>query len=765
MTFDYSRFYALCDFAWSLDDLGAYNFHDTYKSKYAELAQAIRSIPAWVNDAFLFREALLYGALVYGSNFGYDLPEAKGVFPEDLRDKGELILLLKCALPPSEAAKLPKDDGILFKDSSILLAAVGEKWSFIRFHPLKYASPALLRNREFMLEAIEQDPLSLQYASKELRDDRKLVLTAVQQDGFALKFASLRLRDDYEIVMAAMRWSSVFHVNPLRFASVRLCDREDVVLAASRIPNMRNSECMRYASKRLHTEFFKDDCSWELDYYQFLRLNDTSSVNPDLEAEIIAHFGKNKYDDEEPFRLYAFFAAFPEKLTEYPEYQDNWHLMRYLVSVDGSTLRLASKALRNTWEIVSIAVDNDPDALRYASERLRQNPLILEKTRFENKKIVYYDILNRFEYYCQQLGPDSAYQAAWDLDGAPPQVGQIRTVRVKGSFSARIGDEVYILYSPFSDRLLRDHLCELRFTRCRLLASMQSMEASLHSGGPEIQVEVVKIWTADELSRESFPKHRLTTPHYQFGFNHSNWESLIGPYSWECCGYADVEYNKWLVYTDACNTDHVLLYENYFYNFDDRYTSTFTLGNSILGDRIKRRAKKLMRPIQTEDGRFLYGWEPFTPCLIRYLKDNTRVLTVPSLSQLRPAGIMYAEENSFIFQVRESVIIGEEAFRNCTVLEEVHLPARTGAIGRGAFLNCVNLKRVELPDSIFRIDDRAFGGCRSLTSIFIPDSVMKIGEKAFDECPTLTLTVGRGSHAEQYCIENKLKYVYNDLET
>ena len=50
-----------------------------------------------------------------------------------------------------------------------------------------------------------------------------------------------------------------------------------------------------------------------------------------------------------------------------------------------------------------------------------------------------------------------------------------------------------------------------------------------------------------------------------------------------------------------------------------------------------------------------------------------------------------------------------------------------------------------------------------MTSITIPKSVTSIGDGAFIFCPAgLTVTVPRGSCAEQYCRENGLKYAYSD---
>ena len=82
--------------------------------------------------------------------------------------------------------------------------------------------------------------------------------------------------------------------------------------------------------------------------------------------------------------------------------------------------------------------------------------------------------------------------------------------------------------------------------------------------------------------------------------------------------------------------------------------------------------------------------------------------------------------------------VGQEAFKNCTVLYSVKIPDGVASIGDAAFSGCSSLTEISIPNSVASIGNEAFMSCRSLTEISIPPSVTSIGDWAFYDCCELT---------------------------
>ena len=89
--------------------------------------------------------------------------------------------------------------------------------------------------------------------------------------------------------------------------------------------------------------------------------------------------------------------------------------------------------------------------------------------------------------------------------------------------------------------------------------------------------------------------------------------------------------------------------------------------------------------------------------------------------------------------------IGEYAFKDCSRLTSLTLPAGITTIGRNAFSGCSGLTSLTLPAGITTIGRNAFDGCSGLTSLTLPAGITSIGGYAFSGCSGLTsLTLPAG---------------------
>ena len=82
-------------------------------------------------------------------------------------------------------------------------------------------------------------------------------------------------------------------------------------------------------------------------------------------------------------------------------------------------------------------------------------------------------------------------------------------------------------------------------------------------------------------------------------------------------------------------------------------------------------------------------------------------------------------------------MIGNNAFQNCTNLEDVIIGNSVTSIGTNTFQNCTNLKNVIIGNSVKIIDNNAFYGCSQLKEIIIPDLVTSINFNVFVDCTGL----------------------------
>ena len=107
-------------------------------------------------------------------------------------------------------------------------------------------------------------------------------------------------------------------------------------------------------------------------------------------------------------------------------------------------------------------------------------------------------------------------------------------------------------------------------------------------------------------------------------------------------------------------------------------------------------------------------------------------------------------------------VIGEYAFKGCSGLTSLTLPAGITSIGDVAFSGCSGLTSLILPASITSIGSYAFSSCSGLTSIYVyPDIVPKMGSDVFYDVDkkNCTLYVPQGTETDYFLAD-----VWGDFE-
>lgn len=174
--------------------------------------------------------------------------------------------------------------------------------------------------------------------------------------------------------------------------------------------------------------------------------------------------------------------------------------------------------------------------------------------------------------------------------------------------------------------------------------------------------------------------------------------------------------------------------------------------------------------------------------IVKDINTNKKMLILNEISSI-PDRLLLSNQDiqeirNFPYTVKK---IGEESFRACLNLEEVHMPDTITEVSKncfafcnklhkctisnsistipeGCFRSCSELDNVTIPDSVIELQDNCFSACKKLKTIHIPDTVKSIGKQAFSYCKSLesfTFNNNITSISEQTfnnCRE--LKYVY-----
>ncbi len=91
-------------------------------------------------------------------------------------------------------------------------------------------------------------------------------------------------------------------------------------------------------------------------------------------------------------------------------------------------------------------------------------------------------------------------------------------------------------------------------------------------------------------------------------------------------------------------------------------------------------------------------------------------------------------------------------------MREIVAPDGLLKIGDSTFEGCSSLTSVDLPKSVAKIGRQAFKDCSALTRVVAPNESARIGRDAFKGCDALTICAPKGSAAERYAVEHKLRF-------
>ena len=82
--------------------------------------------------------------------------------------------------------------------------------------------------------------------------------------------------------------------------------------------------------------------------------------------------------------------------------------------------------------------------------------------------------------------------------------------------------------------------------------------------------------------------------------------------------------------------------------------------------------------------------------------------------------------------IPESVVaVGDDAFKDCSALQTVHLSDNVALLGKYAFYGCGNLTDIVLPQALTAIKPYTFAQCTALNTITIHSNIKTIGAYAF----------------------------------
>lgn len=138
-------------------------------------------------------------------------------------------------------------------------------------------------------------------------------------------------------------------------------------------------------------------------------------------------------------------------------------------------------------------------------------------------------------------------------------------------------------------------------------------------------------------------------------------------------------------------------------------------------------------------------------------------LIIPNIIQNKPVvriGNKLFSHNHSLYMIVFGInvrTIGNEAFMDCSNLQQLELPKACLFIANNAFENCTSLCRASLP-GVTHISKGAFKNCVNLRYVFVTEKCAMIEDGAFENCPDLRIYAPAESFAEEYAKENNISF-------
>lgn len=156
-----------------------------------------------------------------------------------------------------------------------------------------------------------------------------------------------------------------------------------------------------------------------------------------------------------------------------------------------------------------------------------------------------------------------------------------------------------------------------------------------------------------------------------------------------------------------------------------------------------------------------------TPGLVYRLNDDLRSYTCIGKGESREQRITVA---SHYGKDRYPVTaIGVQAFRDSDIVS-VTLPSTVETVGNAAFYDCKLLEEVILSNGVESIGTHSFFGCNVLTSLSLPESLVSIGDYAFLASGLIHVSLPRGLKSVAFgafsdCASLKDVYIPKSVKT